>query len=312
MSEPLTREDEGRHEPGEDFFWNESWYFDFFAADGSIGGYVRCGLYPNWDNRVWHTAFIVRPGGTSIGVVDYSAPMPSRDDLSIVTDTFQARLVCPEPSERWHLEMEATGSETADPGEMYRGEGKDTPVSWSLDWHTAADPFPYPAWTRLTRYEVPCRVDGTVTIDGTEVRVAGGGQRDHSHGPRGGWWKYAWLWAGFELDDGTKLQCNAVNALSGQPIMSVGYVKPPGEFRAVSEVTVETERSAEGLPRGARVRLEPVGLTVSVEPVAWGLLALPGPKGEISHFERALARFTTDDGRSGVGWVEWNTPQPAA
>ena len=39
-------QDEGRHEPdAADELWNESWYFDFAAADGSLGGYVRVGLY---------------------------------------------------------------------------------------------------------------------------------------------------------------------------------------------------------------------------------------------------------------------------
>jgi hypothetical protein len=34
MADPV---DEGRHEPGAEPLWNESWYFDFAAEDGSIG-----------------------------------------------------------------------------------------------------------------------------------------------------------------------------------------------------------------------------------------------------------------------------------
>jgi hypothetical protein len=36
---------------------------------------------------------------------------------------------------------------------------------------------------------------------------------------------------------------------------------------------------------------------------------LTAPDGRISHFPRAWAIITTDDGRSGVGWVEWNRNQ---
>ena len=39
--------DEARHEPTHERFWSESYYFDFHDEDGSLGGYVRIGLYPN-------------------------------------------------------------------------------------------------------------------------------------------------------------------------------------------------------------------------------------------------------------------------
>src|SRR5436309_9893854 len=35
------------HRPGTDRLWGESWYFDFASADGSVGGFVRVGDYPN-------------------------------------------------------------------------------------------------------------------------------------------------------------------------------------------------------------------------------------------------------------------------
>src|SRR5690606_41231793 len=42
----LDARDERHHEPGAEPWWNESWYFDFAAPDGSPGGDVRIGLYP--------------------------------------------------------------------------------------------------------------------------------------------------------------------------------------------------------------------------------------------------------------------------
>ena len=50
--------DEGHHPPGDDPLWNESWYFDFVTADGSLGGYVRLGRYPNL-GVVWYWACLV-------------------------------------------------------------------------------------------------------------------------------------------------------------------------------------------------------------------------------------------------------------
>ncbi len=39
--------DEGRHEPGPERLWNESWYFDAISDAGDLGLYVRLGRLPN-------------------------------------------------------------------------------------------------------------------------------------------------------------------------------------------------------------------------------------------------------------------------
>jgi hypothetical protein len=36
---------------------------------------------------------------------------------------------------------------------------------------------------------------------------------------------------------------------------------------------------------------------------------LTSPDGRVSHFPRAWATVTTADGRTGVGWLEWNRNQ---
>ena len=40
-------------------------------------------------------------------------------------------------------------------------------------------------------------------------------------------------------------------------------------------------------------------------------MLLTSPDGRVSHFPRAWATVTTADGRTGVGWVEWNRNQPS-
>ena len=75
----LTGADEELHAPGPELLWNESYYFDFAAPDGSVGGYVRLGLYPNWD-RAWYWACVVRPGEPAVLVADNAAPLPAPGD----------------------------------------------------------------------------------------------------------------------------------------------------------------------------------------------------------------------------------------
>ena len=45
-------------------------------------------------------------------------------------------------------------------------------------------------------------------------------------------------------------------------------------------------------------------------PIAFGPLLLVDPEGKRAHFNRAATRFTAADGRTGLGWIEWNQVQP--
>ncbi|NLA35530.1 MAG: hypothetical protein GX868_07555, partial [Actinobacteria bacterium] len=53
-----TAELERRHEPDDLELWNESYYLDWFTEDGSLGGYLRIGFYPNM-NRIWYWGCLV-------------------------------------------------------------------------------------------------------------------------------------------------------------------------------------------------------------------------------------------------------------
>ena len=70
-----------------------------------------------------------------------------------------------------------------------------------LTWTTDGVPYHYDL---TTRYEIPCLVTGTVTIDGETLTVDGQGQRDHSWGVRD-WWAFGWCWCSVRLDDGTRV-----------------------------------------------------------------------------------------------------------
>ena len=81
---PLRPEprDEGRHAPGSEQLWNESWYFDVIAPDASFGAYVRVGLYPNL-GVCWYTALICGPGRATVAVVDFAAPLPAGERVDL-------------------------------------------------------------------------------------------------------------------------------------------------------------------------------------------------------------------------------------
>ena len=75
MTLHLTDADEGRHLPGTEELWGESWYHDWAASDGSYGGYLRLGLYPN-RNVVWYWVALVREGQPLVLLVDHEVPAP--------------------------------------------------------------------------------------------------------------------------------------------------------------------------------------------------------------------------------------------
>jgi hypothetical protein len=43
-----------------------------------------------------------------------------------------------------------------------------------------------------------------------------------------------------------------------------------------------------------------------VEPLAFGALRLVSPDGRATNFPRAMCRLRSNDGRTGLGWAEWN------
>ena len=71
----LTAADERAHEAGEERLWGESWYFDFTDRAGTLGGYVRLGLYPNL-GVAWYWACLVGEGRPLVTVIDHEVALP--------------------------------------------------------------------------------------------------------------------------------------------------------------------------------------------------------------------------------------------
>lgn len=297
-------EDEGRHEPGTEPLWNESWYFDSISADGSIGVYHRLGRLPNSDACLLSTC-IVRPGEPAIMLVDAAAPLPAADDDSqaISTERVRTSFECKSPLERFRVRVEGTAAAHADHSAPLRGEdGEPVEIELDLTWETDGAPY---QWRLATRYEIPCRVSGTVRIGTETIELSGPGQRDHSWGSRD-WWSSDWMWSALHLDDGTRTHAVAVPEMPG---FGVGYVQRDGALTELTGVASTEEVGADGLITSARIVMTPGDVAVNVEPLAFGAILLEAPDGRVSHFPRAMCRLSADDGRTGYGWVEWNRNQ---
>jgi len=297
-------EDEGRHPPGPEAMWNESWYFDAVSDDGELGLYVRLGRLPNQDLALY-TACVCGPGRPSIMLVDPAAPLPGADDSrqAIATASLAAEQECLAPLRRFHVSARGTAASHGDHSAPLRGEqGEPVEIALDLVWET--DGVPY-AWRQSTRYEIPCRVSGTVRIAGETIEFAGPGQRDHSWGARD-WWAVDWMWSALHLEDGTHTHAVGVPQMPGY---GVGYVQRDGALSEIESLTSSVQDAADGLPEHAQILSGPDELSLEIEPVAFGALRLQAPDGRLSLFPRAMCRVHAADGRSGSGWVEWNRVQ---
>jgi Phosphotransferase enzyme family len=301
--EPVA-EDEARHAPGPEALWNESWYFDAVSDTGDLGLYVRLGRLPNLGVALY-TACICGPGRASIMLVEPQAPLPDADDDEqvIETDGLRASQACEQPLRRWRVQFSGVGQAFEDQSAPLRAEaGEPVDVSLELVWETDGIPF---AWRQSTRYEIPCRVTGTVRIGEEEIAFSGPGQRDHSWSARD-WWQVDWMWSGLHLDDGTHTHAVTIPQMPGY---GVGYVQKDDAIVEIEKANSTYELGDDGLITTAEIVSDPEELTLAVEPLAFGALRLEAPDGRLSHFPRAMCRIRTADGRTGVGWVEWNRVQ---
>ena len=180
------------------------------------------------------------------------------------------------------------------------------PVEVELDLEWETDGIPY-AWRQATRYEIPCRVTGTVRVGRRADRVPGPGQRDHSWGSRD-WWAVDWMWSALHLDDGTHTHAVAIPQMPG---FGVGYVQHGrGDHRDRRRSRRARTIAGNGLIERARI--------------ASG----PDPAGDRSRAARLRRAATRGAGRPrcrcfrarcaacapptagpGAGWVEWNRVQ---
>ena len=301
--EPLrpAEDDELAHAPTTEPLWSESWYADFADAAQGLGGWFRLGLLAN-QRTAWVHALLCGPDMPTVAV-DAQVPLPA-DPWLVSTDTFEIGHSASVPLQAYRVDIRARAQAYPDPSALLRGEpGAPVEMTMNLVWATDGTPYKY----RLTtRYEIPCAVSGTVTIGDASYRVDSvPGQRDHSWGVRD-WWSMDWIWSALHLDDGSHL--HGVNIrIPGAPAFSIGYVqRAGGDITELQTVASRESFDANGLPLNATLTLDPGDITADVDVRGQAPVRLVAADGRVSQFPRAWAAISTADGRSGVGWVEWN------
>jgi len=98
------------------------------------------------------TAFVCGPDRPTVAIIDFAAPMPSGQELTVAADGLLAQHTCEEPLERFRVRLEATGESHEDAADLLTGAAGDrVPVSLDLTWQTLGEPYAYRV---ATRYEI--------------------------------------------------------------------------------------------------------------------------------------------------------------
>lgn len=303
VPEPLrpSPQDELAHAPTDEPLWSESWYADFVCAAEGLGGWFRLGRIAN-EQQAWIQALLCGPELPTVAV-DCTVPLP-QDPWRARTETLELTHAADEHLQTYRVDLRAQGQSYADPSALLRGEpGEPVEVAMDLVWTTVGIPYQY----RLTaRYEIPCTVTGAVTVKHARYQLDSvPGQRDHSWGVRD-WWSMDWMWSAIHLQDGTHLHGLSLQ-IPNTPHISIGYAQDAaGGIVELSTVTIREAFGVNGLPEDTTLTLEPVGITAAVSVRAHAPVRLTAVNGRVSQFPRAWVEVTTADGRSGVGWMEWN------
>jgi hypothetical protein len=304
VAEPLrpSQDDESAHKATDEPLWSESWYADFADAASGFGGWVRIGLIPN-QQTAWLHALLCGPELPTVAVVDFEVPLPA-DPWALQTGAVDFTHSVGDPLHTYRIGLHGRGQSFPDPAALLRGEqGAPVDVAIDLVWSTDGTPYKY----RLTtRYEIPCTVSGTVTVDGRRYSIDSvPGQRDHSWGARD-WWGMDWIWSALHLDDGTHVHAVEIR-IPGVPPVGIGYVQDRGgTVTELQTITARQTFDADGLPATATLAVDPGGITATVDVHGHAPLRLVAADGRISEFPRVWATVSTADGRRGVGWLEWN------
>lgn len=238
----------------------------------------------------------------TVAVADVEIPLPA-DPWSLHTGSVDFTHSASDPLQTYRIGLHGHAQSYRDPAALLRRE-QGTPIEVAIDlvWKTDGTPYKY----RLTtRYEIPCTVTGTVSVDGHRYTLDSvPGQRDHSWGVRD-WWSMDWVWSALHLDDGTHVHAVDIR-IPGVPPVGIGYIQDRGAVTELQRIATRETFDANGLPATATLAVDPGGITATVDVRGHAPVRLVSFDGRMSQFPRVWATVRTADGRSGAGWLEWN------
>jgi hypothetical protein len=312
--------DEGFHpvDPDEPS-WNESWFWDWFDADGARAGQCRIGTFPGQD-RLWIWVYLLRPGPDgspewlcieeprlALGRLEHPelrfdgwglrvAWEPKRALLEgTLSIAGRARTISGPRAGRM-VDVDVTVEVTAAGVPHSTGQG-------NVEGHESEG---YDA----RRFEQPIDAAVTVTTDGVTERYDGRGERDHSWGPRA--WNIEWTFFAVSRPE-RRLQFVEVRIKGFDEPLCIGYSQTPDDAHELTAVSLPVEAHDElATAFSGRVQItDEAGFELAGE-----IEVLAAHEMDISHclipprgtrYHRALVRIVPEGGGDPyIGWLEDN------
>lgn len=325
----VTLADEGPHafDPSVEW-WNESWFWDWFDAEGRLAGHCRVGLHPNQQRAwVWYFQYAAGAGGSDGEWIAVEEPrLP-------ITDVCRAEPGIP-PAGRavfayerfglafsWEPEapLRAGRLRVSGFGRVLSGPRTGWLLPVAADLRVEAlgaahslgraqapghESERYPA----SRFEQPIAVRGRLRAGDVERDFAGRGERDHSWGPRH--WNLEWTFLVLNGED-LRLQC-AEARIPNLPPIHGGYLARASTI-SIHDARFDFEyRDAElAHPFAGRFTAtaeDGTPLDFAIEPLAAAEIDITHTfvPPQRSVYRRALVRGRRQGGPPLLGWVESN------
>ena len=156
--------------------WAESWYGDFAAPDGSLGGYAQMTLWPNL-GRSWFWSALIGPDHRPVMLVETDAPLPRPFTMELRASGLWTEFIDQVPGEHFTIDLEAFAVALDDPEEVFdKGWGDRVPYGLELEWEAADGPHV---------------VHGQILVGDEEVELDGHGRLIHWEG-QPAWWDREW------------------------------------------------------------------------------------------------------------------------
>lgn len=201
------------HEPSDDPFWQESWYFNFADPENNIFGLTRIGYRPAKGSA----------DGLLLAMIDgkpallYPAVNKKMASDAVIINLPQnlktggLNFTCDSPMDVWQLSLHT--------------RRVDLDITYTAN--TPMYMFPEVAvgqgqMAAAKHYEQAGRVKGRVSFGKTDREINGWGQRDHSWGPRHWSGVGSWTWISAQFPSGWAF--NYWGLGSGPPAKTCGFV----------------------------------------------------------------------------------------
>jgi len=217
--------DEGIHAFDPHFeWWNESWFWDWYDAGGTLAGHCRIGLHPS-QKRAW-VWFYAYHDGEWIAVDEPRLPLADVQLPRLAYEGWGLRFAYDvvEPLRHGHFIFEGFGRVLSGPRTgMILPVGADLHIHGIAAAHTTgrSDIAGHSSATfDACRFEQPITLRGSLRMGATTHDFQGRGERDHSWGPR--LWNLEWTFMVLN-GEAVRLQCAEVRFPGGAQI-GVGYL----------------------------------------------------------------------------------------